>query len=57
MATTITFFVYWSDGLVGQAFDYHSRNEGRTFANENCQLGRALTNCFKCLGFAQEDIC
>ena len=42
--------VYWSDGLRGQAFDHHSRNGGRAFANQNCLQGQAFDQFFQILG-------
>ena len=44
MATNI--FVYWSDGLGDQAFDHHSRNEGRGNCQQKLPAGPGICPIF-----------
>ena len=50
MATNI--FIYWSDGLGGQAFDHHNRNGGGGhLPTEIDHRAGHLSNFFKCPGY------
>ena len=54
MATNI--FVYWSDGLGDQAFDHHSRNEGRGNCQQKLPAGPGICPIFSnAQGLPRED--